>query len=272
MAVTPGVSWAELSAAIPLAIIGVLTREFVAWAVSALRAQRSPLRNWFWEICYEPGDSTWAAPLSIELVKLCRRGRAIRGRMYRVYRRTAREDWSFGGELIGDRQLCLTYRSIGKDFGANGVMILGPLTRWLWCGGYHGAPNPERRAELSRMATRVGAVRWLGVGSPEEAHVEWVAVDHDESDPVRRFLATIPDDNPLSPAAISAQLPRRARRVLLEAQPKSLGERVRRFLARPIPVNPVRHRLYQPREVKPGHWSSPSRAILIGEVDERDAA
>jgi hypothetical protein len=122
------------------------------------------------------------------------------------------------------------------------------------------------------MATRVGAVRWIGASSPEEAHVEWLAVDHDEVDPMRRFLATIPSDDPNCPAAIAGQLPRQARRVLLESQPRTLGERIRRCLARPIPVASVRDRIYRRREVEPGSWSSPSRAILIGEVEERDAA
>ncbi len=244
MPAVAGVSPGEATVGLGLTLVGILLQELVKWIVVLLQGRKSPLGRFYWLVSYAPDDVNWAVPTSIELVRFCRRGRRVKGRMYRIYKDHHQRRWSLEGRLRdGEPQLGLMYTSIGEDFGSNGTMTLGLLNRWLWSGVFQEAPNPEERAELVHVAARSGAIGRIGADIPAEAHAELIAVDQEIGDCVLGFLAPLSFDSLCLPRRVARRLPRSARRVLLQR---------RRDM-----------RLYD--RIEPRAWSSPSRRIFLGE-------
>jgi len=274
MSAIAAISSGEAVVAVALSLVGLAIEKLVEWIVAALRGQRSPLGRYYWLVSYAPDDANWSKPVSVELVRFCRRGRRVRGRMYRIYPDHHQRSWAFEGRLHDGKQLTVMYTSTGEDFGSNGIMILGLLTRWIWCGVFQEAPNPERGAELSWTAERVGAIRRIGPSVTEEAHAELLAADCEGIDRVRGFLALIPPTDPCSPVRVARGLPGSARRVLLDPLASSWRIRLLRLVARsrcPLPRS-LRLYLRMHDRVEPRPWSSPSRDIFFGDPDEDEAA
>jgi hypothetical protein len=251
-------------------IAGAFAREIARLSVDAVQDRTSSMDRLYWEISYPPGDPAWSAPDSIELVRLCRRGKRIRGTIYSIYRPDRqRRRWKFEGRRINSRQLGFIYRSTGEEYGSNGIMILGPLRRHIWCGAFYEMPNPEREVELRRRPGWKKEGRWIGPGEPEDSKAELVAADRDPQDPVRRFLA-----GAMTPAEIdevAKELPRRVRRVLTESPVRTRRARFRRAFLRPLPHR-LRRRFIRPNLVVASEWKSPSRTILLGDDSEDEAA
>jgi hypothetical protein len=253
-------------------IFGDVAAEKTRNAISAARARKAPLRRWYWQVTYPPGDETWAKPWSIELVEVHRHGDRVTGTMYRVYPDRFERRWEFQGWLVDSRHLVLTYRSVGEDYGANGTLTLGVLGRWLWSGTFKAIPDPERDAALRGTGPRSPGRR-IGPDFTEEALIEWIAADHRGDDPVRTLLASIPFDSEIAPAAIGRQLPRKPREVLLEPPPYygwlTRGLQYQGALTTMEGVYATER--WREPPPSPGPWRSPSKELL-GSAEEGKVA
>ncbi len=273
MAVLAGLSVPELGVALALTLIGVLAREALVRLLDGLQAQRTPLGRWFWCVAYRSDDAGWCAPYFIGLIRLRRQGNRVRGTMECVYPRRGQLRWTLEGRLVDGRELLVTYQAAGDEYGSNGAMILGRLVRGVWCGGFDQTPDPSRRAQLERMAEQVGVLGRIGHEIQEKGHVEWLAADSDPNDAVRRFLASFSAESTVAPVQIAVQLPRAARRMLLEPPLPSRRARMLRAVTYRVWLpRAVRRRVSRVSLVEPAPWESPTQAILRGRAGEDEAA
>jgi hypothetical protein len=273
MPVIADISVVDVLVAFAAALAGAAAFEPVKAARGALRAKHPPLRRWYWQVTYRTGDSRWLQLWSIELVKVRRHGNRISGTMYRVYPARFKRRWRFFGELHENRHLSLIYTSIGEDYGSNGTINLGVLTRWLWSGAFQQIPDAERGATLHQRKAERRETRRIGPSFTEESLIEWVAADSDPNDAIRGFLASIPEDSPASPRHAAKHLPGPARRVLTEAPPFRSwfhrGIQAAAGIDSPLPllIGDLGQRMTKP---DPRPWASPARKALGG--DKRDLA
>jgi hypothetical protein len=173
------------------AVIGGGVLEYSKNLRASSPSKDSVIGRWYWQVTYRPGETNWRAIWSIELVRIYRDGEKIWGTMYRVYPAHFTRRWEFTGYLRRERHLILNYRSIGKEFGVDGTMQLGILTKRNWCGTFEAIPEPASEGRV-RAAQADSAMSRIGPDFSEKALVEWVAADHDPDDAVRGFLALLP--------------------------------------------------------------------------------
>jgi len=251
------------------ALAGAIVYEPFRLAFGAKRARRPPLRRYYWQITYRAGDRFWKQLWSIELVEVYSRGNRVWGHMYRVYPTHFGRRWSFEGRLHGRRHLSLIYDSVGDDYGGNGTINLGNLNRWTWSGLFQQVPEIERGIELGRQATP-GSLPQIGPDFSEECLIEWVAADHIADDPVRGFLAAIPEGSPVSPSLAAHHLPARLREVLLQPPPFPIWFwRGGQAAAMQVSLaGPYAYEQHKRQKAEPRPWVSPTRQIL--QIDERD--
>lgn len=247
------------------ALAGAAAFEPIKTFLGAIGAKRKPLRRWYWQVTYRAGDSSWLQLWSIELVKVQRHGDRVSGTMYRVYPSRFKRRWSFEGQLHEGRHLSLIYHSIGEDYGSNGTVTLGVLSRWLWCGAFQQIPDAERGAQLQRQLPERRETRRIGPDFTEESLIEWVAADAQYDDPVRGFLASLPADSPATPAHAAKHLPSAAKRVLTEPPPfQSWLIRGLQAAAAQVSTGPILigERARRSIRLSPRPWESPARAAL----------
>jgi hypothetical protein len=275
MAIIPDISSVhDPVSAIVLALVGAALYEPIKHGLAAMHARQPPLRRWYWQVTYQSRDMGWDALWSIELVEVLSRGHQVWGTMYRVYPSRFKRRWKFNGRLFEDRRLCLVYESVGEDYGSNGTVSLGVISRWLWCGAFQQIPDAERTVELRVNDFERRETRRIGPDFTEESLIEWIAADDDSDDPVRGLFASIPDGSSITPKLAVGHLPKRARRVLLEPPPfpssffrglQAVGSQIS-LLTMSAPERARRERRPVARD-----WSSPAKAALQQECGEEVA-
>ncbi|HWP33254.1 MAG TPA: hypothetical protein VNL97_05855 [Solirubrobacterales bacterium] len=256
------------------ALIGATLYEPIKHGMAAWGARKPPMRRWYWQVTYKARDHDWGELWSIELVEVFCSTTKIWGTMYRVYPSRYERRWKFSGRLFDAKRLSLVYESVGEDYGSNGTVSLGVMSRWLWCGAFQQIPDIERVVELSHDEPERRATRRIGPDFTEESLIEWIAADNEANDAVRGFFASIPQGSALNPSIAAKHLPKRARRVLLEAPPfptsvfrglQAVGSQIS-LLTMSAPERERREH----RPVARG-WSSPTKTALQQEQGEEIA-
>lgn len=264
----------EVGLSVIAAVVGAALYEPIKSSLGALQARRPPLRRFYWQVTYKSHDKDWRQLWSIELVEVYSHNRHVWGTMYRVFPARYKRRWKFDGRLFDKRRLSLVYESVGDDYGSNGTVSLGVLSRWLWCGAFQQIPDAERDVELKRGSIERRETRRIGPDFTEESLIEWVAADHDGNDPVRGFLASLPDTSSTAPAQIAKHLPRRLRTVLLEGPP--FPNWFRRGLeaagsqASTLPTLEG-ERVRREEQALPRAWESPSSQALQARAEDEVA-